>query len=94
MILFESKCINAVLARLDVNRGGITRQSGEKPVLKLVFGAMMRAAKHWPAVRVSELERRQMRATREELNQEYEAAHGLKAKTSAAAHQARISSTS
>ena len=67
---------------------------GEKAVLKLMFGAMIRAAERWRAIRVSELERRQMRAVREELDQEYEAANGLDAKTSAPARQAKISSTS
>ena len=33
---------------------------GEKAVLKLMFGAMIRAAERWRAIRVSELERRQM----------------------------------
>lgn len=83
-----------MLAGLDVNGCEITRQSVEKPVLKLMFGAMLRAAKYWPAIRVSELERRQMPATREELNQECDAAHDLDVKTSAPAHQARTSSTS
>ena len=66
---------------------------GEKAVLKLMFGAMIRAAERWRAIRVSELERRQMRAAREELNQEYEAANGLGEKTSAPARQTRLSST-
>ena len=35
---------------------------GEKAVLKLMFGAMIRAAERWRAIRVSELECRQMRA--------------------------------
>ena len=39
---------------------------GEKAVLKLMFGAMIRAAERWRAIRVSELERRQMRAVRED----------------------------
>jgi len=67
---------------------------GEKAVLKLMFGAMIRAAERWRAIRVSELERRQMRAAREELNQEYEAQNGLATKTSAPARHAKISSTS
>ena len=33
---------------------------GGKAVLKLMFGAMIRAAERWRAIRVSELERRQM----------------------------------
>ena len=66
---------------------------GEKPVLKLMFGAMIRAAERWRAIKVSELERRQMRAVREELDREYEAANGLGEKTSAPARHAKISST-
>ena len=67
---------------------------GEKAVLKLMFGAMIRAAERWRAIRVSELERRQMRAVREEIDREYEAANGLGTKASAPARQAKISSTS
>ena len=66
----------------------------EKAVLKLMFGAMIRAAERWRAIRVSELERRQMRAVREDLDREYEAANGLGPKASAPARQAKISSTS
>lgn len=66
---------------------------GEKAVLKLMFGAMIRAAERWRAIRVSELERRQMRAVREELDREYEAPNGLGEKTSAPARRAKISST-
>ena len=67
---------------------------GEKPVLKLMFGAMIRAAERWRAIRVSELERRQMRAVREELDHEYEAANGLGTRASAPARQAKILSAS
>ena len=66
---------------------------GEKAVLKLMFGAMIRAAERWRAIKVSELERRQMRAVREELDREYEAPNGLGEKTSASARHAKISST-
>ena len=67
---------------------------GEKAVLRLMFGAMIRAPERWRSIRVSELERRQMRAVREELHREYEAANGLGTKASAPARQAKISSTS
>ena len=50
---------------------------GEKPVLKLMFGAMIRAAERWRALKVSDFERRQMIAVREELDREYEAQIGL-----------------
>ena len=46
---------------------------GEKAVLKLMFAAMTRAAERWRAVKVTDFERRQMMALREELDSEYEA---------------------
>lgn len=67
---------------------------GEKPVLKLMFGAMIRAAERWRAIRVTDFERRQMQAVRQELDQEYEARNGLDQKPSADAHQQKLSSTS
>jgi putative transposase len=50
---------------------------GEKAVLKLMFGAMTRAAERWRSLRITELERRQMAALRHELDHDYEAAVGL-----------------
>ena len=49
---------------------------GERPVLKLMFGAMIRAAERWRAIKVTDFERRQMAAVRQELelDQEYQAA--------------------
>ena len=65
---------------------------GEKPVLKLMFGAMIRAAERWRAIKVSDLERRQMRAVREDLDQEYEAPDGLNPTASASASPSILSS--
>jgi len=67
---------------------------GEKPVLKLMFGAMIRAAEHWRAIRITDFERRQMAAIREELDQEYEAGNGLTSQPSADASNIKLSSTS
>ena len=67
---------------------------GEKPVLKLMFGAMIRAAERWRAIKVTDFERRQMVAIRQELDQEYEARNGLTSKSSADARHAKLSSTS
>ena len=67
---------------------------GEKPVLKLMFGAMIRAAERWRAIRISDLERRQMRAVREELDQEYQAPDGLNPTASANASPSKFSSSS
>jgi len=50
---------------------------GEKAVLKLMFSAMIRAAERWRAIKVTDFERRQMKAVSEELDREYEAQIGL-----------------
>jgi hypothetical protein len=47
----------------SVNAGG----------LKMMFGALIRAAERWRSVKVSDFERRQLAAVRKELDQEYEA---------------------
>ena len=65
---------------------------GEKPVLKLMFGAMIRAAERWRAIRITDFERRQMAAVRQEIDQEYEAHTGLGNKPSADARQTKLSS--
>ena len=46
---------------------------GEKPVLKLMFGALIRAAERWRGLRFIEFELRQIAAVRKDLDQEYEA---------------------
>ena len=45
---------------------------GEKPVLKLMFGALIRAAERWRGLRFTEFELRQIAAVRKELDQESE----------------------
>ncbi len=50
---------------------------GEKAVLKLMFGAMIRAAQRWRSIRVTEFERRQLQAVRRELDELYQAENGL-----------------
>lgn len=66
---------------------------GEKPVLKLMFGAMIRAAERWRAIRITDFERRQMAAIREEIDQEYEARNGLAARSADAPHTELSSSS-
>ena len=63
---------------------------GEKPVLKLMFGALIRAADRWRGPRFTEFELRQIAAVRKELNQEYEASITPLARSS----QPRVSSKS
>ncbi len=65
---------------------------GEKPVLKLMFAAMIRAAERWKAIKVTEFERRQMAALKAELDQEYETRNGLVKTTSTDAKPRKISS--
>jgi putative transposase len=45
---------------------------GEKPVLKLMFGALIRAAESWRGLRFTEFELRQLDAVRKDLDLEYE----------------------
>jgi len=67
---------------------------GEKPVLKLMFGAMIRAAERWRAIKVTDFERRHMAAIKQQLDQQYEAQNGLAQRPSANADQTNLSSTS
>jgi transposase-like protein len=46
---------------------------GEKPVLKLMFGALIRAAERWRGLRFTEFELRQIAAVRNDLDAEYDA---------------------
>ena len=67
---------------------------GEKPVLKLMFGAMIRAAERWRAIRITDFERRQMAAVRKELDELYAAENGLDKPPSKDASQSKLSSKS
>ena len=67
---------------------------GEKPVLKLMFGAMTRAAERWRAIKVTDFERRQMQALRAELDHEYEAQTSLVPPAPKDARPHKLSSTS
>ncbi len=51
----------------------IPNDFGQKPVLKLMFGALIRAAERWRGLRFTEFELRQVAAVRKELDAEYEA---------------------
>src|SRR5215831_7882667 len=54
---------------------------GERAVLKLMFGALTRAADRWRAVKVTEFERRQMTAVRKQLDHEIRGHAGPQSKT-------------
>ena len=66
---------------------------GERAVLKLMFGALTRAAERWKSIKFSEFERRQLSAVEKELDQEYEAQVDLSRKSSKDAAQTKISSS-
>ena len=63
---------------------------GERPVLKLMFGALIRAADCWRGLRFTEFELRQIAAVRKELHHEYETSITPPARSS----QPRVSSKS
>jgi putative transposase len=63
---------------------------GEKPVLKLMFASLIRAADSWRGLRITEFELRQLDAVRKELDEEYEAT----LTKSGHASQPRVSSSS
>jgi transposase-like protein len=67
---------------------------GERAVLKLMFGALIRAAERWRSVKVTEFERRQLASARKELDQEYETMVSLNARPSKDASPVKISSSS
>jgi hypothetical protein len=79
--------------RAAVRRGApaiIPNGFGEKPMLKLMFGALIRAADRWRGRRFTEFELRQIAAVSRELDQEYEASITPLARSS----QPRVSSKS
>ena len=67
---------------------------GEKPILKLMFAAMIRAAERWRPIKITAFEKRQMEALRNELNQEYDANTGLAKRTSKSTNAKNLSSSS
>ena len=83
-----------LLERLFVEERGrlkiIPNRFGEKAVLKLMFGALVRAADRWRGLRFTEFETRQLAAVRKDLDNGYAAS--LKPK--AAAAQPAFSSSS
>ena len=66
---------------------------GERAVLTLMFGALIRAADRWKSIKVTEFERRQLAAVKKELDQEYETQVGFENKPSKPASR-KISSSS
>ena len=65
---------------------------GERPVLKLMYAAMIRAADRWRGISVGEFEQRQLRAIREELDRAHTERVRPVARPSASASPVRLSS--
>ena len=65
---------------------------GERAVLKLMYAALIRAAERWRAIKMTEFERRQLRAIKEELDQAFAARTAPAAGTTFTASQPRLSS--
>ena len=66
---------------------------GERPVLKLMLGAMIRAADRWRAIKFTDFERRQIAAVREDLDSEYQAQINAPTHASATPNPSRLSSS-
>ena len=67
---------------------------GERPVLKLMFGAMIRAADRWRAIKFTDFERRQIAAVRADLDKEYQAQIDIPTRPPAPKSTAGFSSSS
>jgi transposase-like protein len=65
---------------------------GERPVLKLMYAAMIRAADRWRGIAVGEFEQRQLRAIRDELDRAHTERVRPVARPSASALPVRLSS--
>ena len=66
---------------------------GERPLLKLMFGALIRAAQRWNRITITDFERRQLKAIRQELDADFAARMAPAAGATVTASPARFSST-
>lgn len=67
---------------------------GEKPVLKLMFGAMIRAAQRWRRIAFTDFEVSQLEALRKQLEEEYRTVNSLDQTLSATKTPTKIPSSS
>jgi len=65
---------------------------GERPVLKLMYAALIRAAENWRGVTVSVFERKQLEVIRQELDVAHSRRHAPAAKAPEAVSPSRVSS--
>ncbi len=55
----------------------IPHDFGERAVMKLMFAALIRASQTWRGVPITEFERKQLGALRDELNTKFEQRHAI-----------------
>jgi transposase-like protein len=65
---------------------------GERAVLKLMYAALIRAAEHWRGIRVTEFEQRQLKAIRDEIDNDFTARNDPVTSTTVTAAPTRLSS--
>jgi len=65
---------------------------GERAVLKLMYAALIRAAERWRAIKMTEFERRQLKAIRDELDRAHAQRTAPVVKTNVTASPTRLSS--
>ena len=65
---------------------------GERAVLKLMYAALIRAAERWRGIKITEFEQRQLKAIREEIDQDFTARNGPATGTTVTATPTRLSS--
>jgi transposase-like protein len=65
---------------------------GERPVLKLMYAALIRAAERWRGLKITEFERRQLQAIRDELNHAHDGRTAPTVSATATASPTRLSS--
>ena len=65
---------------------------GERAVLKLVYAALIRAAEHWRGIRITEFEQRQLKAIRDEIDNDFTARNAPATGATVPATPTRLSS--
>ncbi len=65
---------------------------GERAVLKLMYAALIRAAERWRGIKITEFEQRQLKAIREEIDQDFTARNGPATGTTVTVAPTRLSS--
>ena len=70
----------------------IANAFGERAVLKLMYGALIRSAETWRRTTISAFEARQLAAIKEELDVDHERRHAPAATSRESASRSRVSS--